>query len=283
MEKRKSLLFWRGVVVALALLTAVNVFAQSSCTSETVNHTAGNIIVNVAQTTTPDGKRSYKYTMTNAPGKTGAPNKFFVYVRDGLENDLSSTICNSNGTSCSSAAYLDHNETVGGFPAEVWRVNSHEDGVGATSVAIDKVITINVPERLNPQEQMTTVVLGVGTGTEHCGPLPGPTGPAALDGFLGSPLVSTVSRKLFENGCAYFVTAGETDNIVQSMTPDPATPFETVCGPSGCKPCVVANTPHICETELGLVFCPPGELGRPPLQSVAGGTCYYPPNLKFTC
>ena len=28
---------------------------------------------------------------------------------------------------------------------------------------------------------------------------------------------------------------------------------------------------------MGLTFCPPGELGRPPLQSEAGGTCYYPP------
>ena len=171
MEKRKSLLFSVGVVAISALLATTNIYATNNnpeidngnyntCSSRTIFHTPGNFIVNVAQTTL-NGRRTYKYTITNAPGKNGNPNKFFVYVRNGLENDLASTDC--AGPNCSPAAYLDHNETVGGFPAEVWKVNSHEDGVGATNVAINKIITLTVPERFNPEEAMTTVVLGIGT------------------------------------------------------------------------------------------------------------------------
>lgn len=281
MEKRKSLLFSAGVFAVTTLLAATNVFAQSSCTSETITHASGNFIVNVAQTIL-NGKRTYTYTMTNAPGKNGNPNKFFVYVKDGLEPDLISRICDPGLTNCSPAAYLDHNETVGGFAAEVWKVNRHEDGVGATSVAINKVITVNVPERFKPEEAVTTVVLGSGNTYEHCGPIFGPTTPAA-EGFPGSPVANISSKICFENGCCYDATSGARDNIIVSMVPRPETPVETVCGPSGCKACTVANQPNICETDLQIPFCPPLELGRPPLQSELGGTCYAPPNLRFPC
>lgn len=274
MKTEKSLLWSAGAVVIAALLAATNVFAQLSCTSKTTKEETGNFIVNVVQTTF-NGQRTYEYTMTNAPGKNGQPNKFFVYVKDGLDNDLSSTIC--AGDNCSPATYLNHNETLGGFPPEVWSVNNHEDGVGATNVAIDKVITLNVPERFKPEEAVTTVVLGIGSQYEHCGPIYGPTTPAAQEGFPGSPLVSTVSRKTFANGCVYDVTAGSTTNIVESMTP--VTAYATVPPYEACT--VDSNAD--CATDLGLAFCPPGELGRPPLQSVAGGICYYPPNLKFAC
>ena len=73
-----------------ALLATTNIFATNdnendngnynTCSSRTIFHTPGNFIVNVAQTTL-NGQRTYKYTITNAPGKNGNPNKFFVYVR----------------------------------------------------------------------------------------------------------------------------------------------------------------------------------------------------------
>jgi len=276
METRKSLILSAGVIAIVALLAATNALAQNynTCASETTKHTAGNFIVNVAQTTL-NGRRTYTYTMTSPTGKN--TNKFFVYVRDGLEGNLESASC--SGTTCSPGIYVDHNETTGGVPpAEVWMTNRHEDGVVITNVAIDKVITLKVSERFLPEESVTTILLGIGSTYEHCGPIFGPTNPEAPF-FQGSPLVTTTSRQTFANGCAYFVTAGETDNIITAMTADPATPNATVFP---FEQCVVFSNAS-CEGDLGLTFCPPAELGRPPLQSVPGGTCYYPKNLKFTC
>ncbi len=272
METRKSLLLSAGVVAIVALLASTNVFAQLSCTSKTTGEAAGVFTVNVVPQTL-NGRTTYTYTVSGANA-----NKLFVYVKKGLGSDLLSFVDTSPG-----GVYVTPHGTAGGFPPpDAWKVVHHQDGVAFTSVAIGHTFTLDVPERFKPEEGVTTILLGIKTTYEHCGPILGPTTPTAPT-FQGSPLVNTTSHQTFANGCSYFVTAGETDNIITSMVVDPATPFETVCGPSGCQACTVDNTPNSCETDLGLAFCPPAELGRPPLQSVLGGTCYYPKNLKYTC
>jgi hypothetical protein len=210
--------------------------------------------------------------MTSPTGKN--PNKFFAFVMQGLSGVLSATDVTSN----TAGFYVTpHNFNSSFPPADAWKVVHHEDGVVFPSVAIGHHLQIAVSERFKPAEGLTTILLGIGSTYEHCGPILGPTTPEAPT-FQGSPLVTTTSRQTFANGCIYDVTAGETDNIITSMTAVTANatvaPFEA---------CTVTNSPNICEQELGIPFCPPGELGRPPLQSLPGGTCYYPPNLKYPC
>lgn len=276
MKTRKSLLLLAGVLAIVALLAATDVFARSSCTSETTTHATGNFIVNVAQITL-NGRTSYTYTMSSPIGKN--PNKFFIYVKDGLEGNLVSSIAPCATLPCP-GVYVDHNEFNGSFPpAEVWKVNGHQDGVVFPAVAIDKVITLDVPERLKPEESTTTVLLGIGTTYEHCGPIFGPTTPATPS-FQGSPLVTTTARLCFANGCCYNATVGVTDNIINSMTTASDTPNATV---SPFEACTVTNSPNICEIETGLTFCPPQELGRPPMQDLPGGTCYTGSGTKYAC
>jgi len=274
METRKFLLSTTAVVAIVALLSATNVFAQLSCTSRTTGEAAGVFTVNVVPTT-QNGRTTYTYTVSGANA-----NKLFVYVKKGLGSDLVALV---DGAPSGSISYVTPHGTSAGFPPpDAWKVVHHQDGVIFPSVAIGHTFTLDVPERFKPEEGVTTLLLGIKTTFEHCGPILGPTTPEAPS-FQGSPLVTTTSHQTFANGCSYFVTAGETDNIITSMTVDPATPFETVCGVSGCQACAVDNTTNSCQTDLGLTFCPPAELGRPPLQSVPGGICYYPKNLKFTC
>jgi hypothetical protein len=162
----------------------------------------------------------------------------------------------------------------------------HQDGVVFTNIAIGHSFTLDVPERFKPEEGLTTLLLGHGSTFEHCGPLVGPTTPAAQGaqgGFANSPVASITSKLCFKNGCCYDATAGARDNIIVSMVPRPETHVETVCGPLGCQLCKVTNDPFICEDDLDIPFCPPLELGRPPLQSEEGGICYAPPNLRFRC
>ena len=268
---------------ALALVTvgaASQAVAQTSCTSKTTSEGPGNFVVSVNQQT-QNGISSYLYSIQNAAGKNGNPNKFFAFVQQGLNTppDLvaKDTTNNSPGT------YVTPHQVSNAFPpADAWKVVHNLDGVVIASVAIGHKIQIQVSERYKPQEGVTTLLLGVGSTYEHCGPILGPTTPAAQN-FQGSPLLSTTAHLCFADGCCYFATAGLTDNIITSMTDDPNTPFETACGPSGCQVCHVTNSPNICETDLGLAFCAPTELGRPPVQSEPGGTCYCPPNLKYPC
>jgi hypothetical protein len=95
------------------------------------------------------------------------------------------------------------------------------------------------------------------------------------------PLVSVKARLCFANGCCYTATAGLRDNLITSMETDPATPKATVPPFEECK--VVPVQPGTCESETGLTFCPPVELGRPPIQGQPGGWCYFPPNTKVPC
>jgi hypothetical protein len=263
METRKSLLLSAGVVAIVALLAATNAFAQLSCNSVGNSEGAGSFTVTV-KTAHQNGHTIYTYAITRA-----IPSAIFLYVKKGLNTEGFSP---TNG-----GVYVTPHQSAGqaGFPPfDAWRVVHHQDGVVFPSVT---TFTLNVPERFKPEEGLTTILLGQKNSFEHCGPILGPTTPAAPT-FQGSPLVSTVSRQTFENGCVYDVTAGETDNIITSITA--VTAFGT--NPPT-EACTVTNTPNICASDLNLPFCPPGELGRPPLQSLPGGTCYYPPNLKFAC
>jgi hypothetical protein len=65
------------------------------------------------------------------------------------------------------------------------------------------------------------------------------------------------------------------------MTEVSETPKATVPPFEECK--AVNDQPGICESETGVTFCPPVELGRPPIQGRPGGTCFYPPNTKVNC
>ena len=96
----------------------------------------------------------------------------------------------------------------------------------------------------------------------------------------GSPLLTVTSRLCFANGCCYTATAGLRDNIIVSMAPVSDTPKATV---EPYEACTVVSQPGICESETGLKFCPPLELGRPAIQGRPGGTCYAPPNIKYSC
>jgi hypothetical protein len=97
--------------------------------------------------------------------------------------------------------------------------------------------------------------------------------------FEGSPLRTITARLCFANGCCYNATSSLIDNLITSLTKDTlkatVEPFEE---------CTAVNDqPGICERETVLTFCPPVELGRPPIQSRPGGICYFPPNTKITC
>jgi hypothetical protein len=102
----------------------------------------------------------------------------------------------------------------------------------------------------------------------------------AMQTFEGSPLLTITARLCFANGCCYNATSGLRDNIITSLTTASDTPKATV---SPFEACTVVVQPRICESETGLTFCPPVELGRPPIQSRPGGICYAPPDIKFPC
>jgi len=295
MKTRKSLLLSAGVVAISALLATTNSVATPPTQCTTTNY-----IVDV-QKQTANSVTSYTYTMSSPTGKN--LNKFFIYVKgrqvdgQGLEGDLVGMVDNSV-----KGSYVPNGQFSSSLPpSDGWKYIKQLDGWVFPYVAINNVLKLTVSERFQVEEGTTTILLlrtvskegkdddkkgtgddKKGTGDDYtsntvepCGPILGPTTP--LEGFPGSPLVSTVSRKTFENGCVYDVVAGSRDNIVVSMTP--VTPF----GTNPPEECTVDNIPDVCQTDLGLAFCPPGELGRPPLQSVSGGICYYAPNLKFRC
>jgi hypothetical protein len=273
METRKLSLFSLGVLTTVATLVASNAFAQLSCTSRTTNEGAGNFIVNVSQQN-QNGNSSYLYSIQSPTNKN--PNKFFAFVGRGLKDDLVARDTTNN----SPGVYVTPHQFSSNFPpADAWRVVHHHDGVVFPSIAIGHQFRFEVPVRSNPEEGVTTILLGIGNTYEHCGPILGPMGPGAVQ---EGPLVVTTAHLTFENGCSYFADVDPTTKYVVSLTVDPATPNETVCGPTGCKACQVDSNAD-CAGDLELVFCPQLRIGENPIQSEAGGTCYYPPNIKFTC
>jgi hypothetical protein len=102
----------------------------------------------------------------------------------------------------------------------------------------------------------------------------------AVPAFENSPLRTINVQLCFANGCCYKATSSLMDNLITSLTPDPSGSKATV---SPFEECIVVEKPGICESETGLTFCPPIELGRPPIQSRPGGICYFPPNTKIKC
>jgi hypothetical protein len=280
METRKSLLFSVGVLAFAALLVTTNIFAAppTQCTTK-------DFKVSV-QWQTNNGVTTYIYTLGNNGASTVKANKFFVYVKgrqvdgQGLQGDLQGTIAG-----VPSGGYVNNGDpspAINCPPRSAWKTDKNDDGWCFNSVVMTDKPTLTVSERFNPEEGQTTVLLYKNSGFQSCGPILGPTTPAAPK-FESSPVANITSRLCFTNGCCYDVTSGARDNIIISMVPRPETPVETVCGISGCQACTVTNTPDICETDLQIPFCPPLELGRPPLQGALGGTCYAPPNLKFRC
>jgi hypothetical protein len=102
----------------------------------------------------------------------------------------------------------------------------------------------------------------------------------AVPTFENSPLVAVTARLCFANGCCYNATADLRSNIITSLTTASDTPKATVQPYEECK---VVKQPGICERETGLKFCPPVELGRPPIQGRPGGTCFFPPYMQCDC
>jgi hypothetical protein len=288
MKTRKFLLLASGVIAIAALLATTNAFAQfDQCTSYAIdrkgNAVPGSNTVAVDQTTEA-GRTTYTYTVTGDNA-----NKFFVWVRRDLySSDPGFSATCTGGGGCV-GEYVVPGDTPGNFPpAEAWNYARHEDGVVYQNIAINNQLILNVKERFQPEESLTTVLLGSASGFEFCGPIYGPKNPATPE-FEGSPVSGDIKARIeFENGCSYNLTAGATDNLVKAVERHPDSPdYETVgCGGEGqpaCQECQPIVEPGICESDTGFPFCPPLELGRPPLFTVPGGTCYAPPNIKYPC
>jgi hypothetical protein len=286
MHIKKFLLLSTGLITILALLVAVNAFAQfDQCASYTLDKKGdpvpGNFTVTVNQTA-ENGRRTYTY---NVSGDN--MNKFFVWVAHDLDSEEGFSATCDSSPDCQ-GTYLEPFMSTGGFPPdEAWNFTLHQDGVGYTSVNVNNNLVIDVKDRFRPEKSLTTVLVGLNNETEWCGPIYGPTGPSA-DVFEGSPISGNVVADITaESGCKYKFTAGVTTNIITHVAVHPdSPPYELYgCGGTGqpaCKPCEVTYSPGICERDLGIPFCPPTELGRPPLKGEEGGTCYCGP-YKFPC
>ena len=135
------------------------------------------------------------------------------------------------------------------------------------SAGVIAIVALLTPTKGCTQSQSTPAVPKLSTPAEQ--------------NFERSPQRTITARLCFANGCCYIATAGLRDNIITSMTEVSETPKATVPPFEECK--AVNDQPGICESETGLTFCPPVELGRPPIQGRPGGTCFYPPNTKVNC
>ena len=283
MQIRRLVMLSTGMMGIVVLLAAASAFAQSDrCISKAINkqgeETDGHFAVTVNQRVR-DGRRIYLYSVSSLADHKA--NKLFIWVRQGLE--LEEGFIARRVDTGMEGDYVTPHETVGGFPPKAaWLVAHHEDGVVFTDIATDKLFEINVKERFQPEDSMTTVLLGTGPTFEHCGPLPGPKNPAA-PAFEGSPVASKETHICFKNGCCYFATVEETTGVVTNLVGDPDTPKETVY-PDGERPQACrADLGASCEGDLNIPFCGVGTIQLPPVQSKEGGTCYYPSNIKFPC
>lgn len=270
---RDKALWLSAVVIAIAALFA----ATDGLAAPPTQCTTQDFVVNVDMQTA-NGITSYLYTLANAPGSSKNPNKFFVFVKgrqvdgQGLQGDLQGTI---GGSTAGSYVLNGGTGAANCPPSGAWTFDKDDDGWCFTSVALGNVPKLTVSERFKPEEGNTTTIIGLASGTQSCGPILGPTTPAAPK-FEGSPLVSTQARLTFENQCIYLATVDATTNIIVNVTTDPSSP---AFGTDG-SPCevVVAN----CEQETGVLHCPPHEVGRPPLQTPGSKFCWSG-NLKYHC
>jgi len=283
MQTQKFFVLSAGVVTIVALLIATNAFAQNQCNSVALtkngSEVGGNFTVAVNQIV-ENGRRIYTYSVSSANGSNA--NKLFVWVRGGVnsEEGFSTRRVDTNDP----GTYVTPHNTLGGFPpADAWKFAHHEDGVVWTNIATNNQFEINVKERFMPNDSLTTVLVGNGNSFEHCGPIFGPKNPAAPS--FGGQFAAASTSICFKDGCCYFATQDPTTGQVIDLVADPSTPSETIgCGGVGqpaCKACIVEKTAN-CAADLDIPDC-----GRvlitAPLQSEPGGTCYYPPNLKFPC
>lgn len=251
MKMRKSLLLFGCVLAIVALLGVTNAFAQFSCTSKSFSTKTGvegpGVFTVTVDPQTQAGLTTYTYTVTGANAS-----KLFIYVKQGLGADLVSM---RDGDPLQPGNYLTPHTDAGGFPPpDAWRVAHHLDGVEFNNIAIAHTFGLRVPERYKPEEGLTTVLLANGPTFEHCGPILGPMTPEAPS-FAGSPVVSSTERVVLSDGCAYFVTAGATDNIITDIIPDSAN------NPLGA--CLVYDNPGGFEADTGMKNCHV-EKGRPP-------------------
>lgn len=258
-----------GVVgaVAILLLAATDVMAQSACTSLTTSQSSGNFTVSVTRVTTDQGRRQYRYTIVQNGSKQ--PNKLFLWLHSSL---ATSTTVSSPGSVVAPGVNTSFNGAD-----DAWKVASHESGAVWNNISTSQnPFVVEVPVLAQP-DATTTLVIGVGSTYEHCGPIFGPVSPPAA--VANGPLVTTIAHLSFENGCSYFATVNLSTGQITGLTPDPATPNETSGGSAACTADNNAN----CALETGLPFCGGNNVAQPPLQTEPGGICYYPNNIKFRC
>jgi hypothetical protein len=255
-----------GVVVGLLAVT--DAMAQSECFSKTTSQGHGNFKATVTQVLTDQGRRQYRYTIV--PKGSKKPNKLFLFVHSSLRNSVT----------VSGGAFVNPGiSTAFNGANDAWKVVSHESGAVWTSISTSQnPFVVEVPELAQP-DATTTLVIGVGSTYEHCGPILGPVSPPVSTADTG-PLATTIATLSFTNGCSYLATVNLNNGRVTALTRDPNGPaFETTGSGKACEADNNAN----CEAETGLPFCGGNNVAQPPLQVEEGGTCYYPRNIKFTC
>lgn len=267
---RKSLLLSGGLLTIAALLGATTASAAVPSFCTTANFRVDAVM------NTANGLTSYQYAMSNVNGSIKNANKFFAYSAKGLSGDLLGTLAGA------ASGNYQLNSTTGAAncpPTSAWAFNEHNDGWCFTSVAMQALPTLTVSERFKPEEGATSVLLTYASTTESCGPILGPTTPAAPE-FAGNPIVSRTVRQVLPDGCAYILTLDTTTDVVTGGTLDPSTPLNTdgdLCGGMYDVP------PGTCELETGAAFCAPVRGGGPPSSFLTGDLVGGGANIATTC
>jgi len=259
----KSLRLSTGVAAIVALLATANVFAQTQCSSVTPTFSKGHFTVDVDMQTV-NGRTTYTYTVQSPTHSQ--PNKFFIYIKRGLQDDIVAKDTDGNR-----GVYLTPEHFFAHFPpTDAWKTDKHNDGIVLASVAIKKTLLLDVSERLKPEEGVTTIILGTKDTYEACGPILGPTTLAARQELPGSPVAADQLTATMDNGCVYDLFFNSFTNYLSSIITDKASPAKGTDG----KPCT-ATTVTAVAGAVGLTFVPPTKKGDLPIQQTAGGTCYY--------
>lgn len=296
MRKRKFVLLSLGVIAVVALLTVPIAISQAQeitqCTSKVMSKTGslvqGDFIVTVDKQT-DNGLTILTYSVSSPTGEN--LNKFGAWVMSGLQFEQGFSTLNTGNQTAGS--YLTPDNQDSGFPPEAaWSFDQHQDLVVWPSVAIGNSLVFKAKERYKQAESNTSILLGWKNTYQICGPIEGFTNPAAPT-FNGNPISFQKATVTMEDGCIYDFYAGERDNIINRVEVNSESPPNETNGcdpsvsdptdPTFCKACQVIDSPGICEDDTGLERCPEVELGRPPLQSVPGGWCYFPYNYKIPC
>ncbi len=273
----KSLRLSAGVVAIVTLLATTSVFAQTHCSSVTPTFAKGNFTVDVDMQTV-NGRTTYTYTVQSPTGKN--PNKFFIYIKRGLQDDIVAKDTDGNR-----GVYLTPEHFFANFPpTDAWKTDKHNDGIVFASVAIKKTLLLDVSERLKPEEGFTTIILGKkdtderkkGTDErnedtyEACGPILGPTTLPAGQEIPGSPVATDQFTVTMDNGCVYDLFFNSFTNYLSSIITDRSSPAKGTDE----RPCTVTTVSSVAGA-VGLTFIPPTKKGDLPIQQTSGGICYY--------